>query len=871
MLTDLRHRLRALLVRNTVEDEIDAELRCHFDRLVEKYEQAGLDRAEAGRRARLQFGGLDQVKDEYRDALGTRSVDECWRDLRYGVRSLWRAPRFTFLALTLLVLSIGAATAIFSVAYTVLVRPLPYPDAERLVFLAESGGSGIAWPNFEDWRRRATSFEGLACSLGDALNLTGRGTPRRLETRSVSSNFFTVVGIQPHRGRLFEENDARPSEPAAVVISHALWVGEFGATTSIVGQSISLNDRPYAVIGILPPAFRFMAPADIYLLLEPRIAANFRGMQNRNTHTNLFGVGRLKPQVSMSAAQAEMRAIAAALALEHPATNKGRDVHLVQLADSIVSEVAPTLTVLAGAVMLLLLISWVNLANLLLVRSAARAHEFSVRAALGASRWRLVRQLLVEQALLVITGGVVGAVVGAAMLTSLITLAPRNLPRLDEVSLDWAVLLGTAGMSCVCAFLFGVIPALRASGIRGQEAVIRAARDGMPSTFRLRRALTVAEIAVATILLVGSGLMVHTMLRLTRVDLGFDTRNLQTFMFAFQGPGWPTPRKQAFYDAVVERIQAVPGVENVGITNSLPILGSSWNSTFLIADRPAPDNVGFAAMTAVTAGYFETLKVPLIRGRFFERSDRPDSFPVAVINDSLARQLWPGQDPIGKRIGPGLPIEPVGPWRTIVGVVGDIKQNGFDQEPPRQVFLPIVQQIRSTVFVVVRTQRPQDRSAIEAAFHALDSSMPLFNERTLDQVISEALSRRQLAMVLLSVFAAVAVFLAAIGLYGVIAQSVAERRKEIGVRMALGAKPGQVLWNFLRDGLIVTGVGIACGVIASMAISRSLASLVYGVTTTDPATLAAVTVLLAGISLAACYVPARAATRLDPLLALRVE
>ena len=660
MLTDLRHRLRALFARNTVEGEIDSELRCHFDRLVEKYENAGLDRPEAVRRARLEFGALDQVKEEYRDALGTRSVDECWRDLRYAVRSLWRTPRFAVVALTTLAVGTGAATAIFSVAYTVLLRPLPYPESDRLVFLAESEGSGVAWPNLEDWRTRATSFDGLACSLGDALNLTGSGTPRRLEARSVSSHFFNVLGVQPHRGRLFDEHDARRSETVTVVISHALWAGEFGASTSAVGRTISLNDRPYAVIGVLPPGFRFMAPADVYLLLEPRIAANFRGMQSRNTHTNLYAVGRLKRHVSVSAAQAEMRSVASALALEYPQSNKGRDVHLVRLADSIVADIAPTLTVLAGAVALLLVISCVNLANLLLIRSAARAHEFSVRAALGASRSRLVRQLLIEQALLVVTGGAIGAVVGAATLTALVTLAPRNLPRLDEVSLDWAVLLGTAGVSCVCAFLFGIYPALRASGIRGQEAVIRAARGAMPSTFRLRRALTIAEIAVATMLLVGSGLMVQTMLRLTRVDLGFEPRNLQTFMFAFQGPNWPTPRKQAFYDAGDRRIQAVPGVENVGITNSLSILGSTWNSTFQIADRPAPDNVGFAAMTAVTAGYFETLKVPLIRGRFFERSDRPDSFPVAVINDSLARQLWPGQDPIGERIDRASQLKPLG-------------------------------------------------------------------------------------------------------------------------------------------------------------------------------------------------------------------
>jgi putative ABC transport system permease protein len=891
MIARLVASLRGLLRRRQIEREIDEELRDHLERAIETYRSRGATPEESRRLALRDLGGLTQTAEAIRDVRATW-LDSVSRDVNYATRLLRRSPRFTLTALTLLILGIGSTTAIFSIAHAVLVRPLPYPDAERLVFLAEKGGSGVAWPTFEDWRRRATSFDGLASFLTDAVIVRGGPAPRRFESLSVSANFFHVLGASPFRGRLFDESDARPDAGATAVISHAFWVQEFGGDPAAIGKTITLN-RSFTVIGVTAPGFRYMTPADVYILLEPQVAANYRGMQSRNSRTNLYALARLKPDVSVAAARAEMQAIAAALALEYPLTNAGRDVHLLGLADRIVTDIAPTLTVLASAVALLLVIACVNLAGLLVNKSAARAHEFSIRAAVGGSRGTLVRQLLIEQALLVVTGGVLGAVAGAAILTGLVSLAPRDIPRLDEIRLDLAVLFWTTLVSCACAFLFGVLPALKASGIGGQAFVIRSGRGSTRAVSSLRRGLMIAEIAVAMVLLSGAGLMVHTMLRLARVDPGFDPRNLQTVMFSLGGPQWPDARRQVFFAEAVERLRAVPGVENAAITYSLPILGSNWWSWFTVAGRPIPPgavmmDLPSAGIVPVSATYFDTLKIPVVRGRSFDRSDTPDSQPVAIINASLVNLYWrkrgeaqergpafikADEDPIGQqiRLAGSNPNEGYGPWRTIVGIVGDVKQHGLDQDTPQQIFLPVVQQTRAIVFAVARTKGTVSSTAIETAIRDLDRSVPVFNDRTVEQVMRDASSRRRIAMIVLSVFGGVAVLLAAIGLYGVIAQGVAERRQEISVRIALGATPRHVLHMFLRQGLIVVAIGIGCGIVAAVAAGRTLESLVFGITATDPVTLGAVAALLTAVTLIASYMPARSATRVDPLAGLRTE
>jgi putative ABC transport system permease protein len=709
----------------------------------------------------------------------------------------------------------------------------------------------------------------------------------------VTVNFFGVLGATPLQGRLYNHSDARPDAASTAVVSRAFAMREFGSAPAAIGQTLSLNRRSYTVIGVLPPDFRYMTAAQVYLPLEPQVAANYRGMQSRNNRTGLYAVGRLKPGVDVTSARAEMQNIVAVLALEHPETNKGSGVYVVPLADRVVRDMAPTLTVLAGAVALLLLIACVNLASLLLNRSASRAHEFGVRAAIGGSRWSLIRQLLIEHALLVGAGGVLSALAGAAILTGLVSVAPPDTPRLDEIRLDVVVLSCTTLFSCACAFLFGVLPALRASGA-GHETVLRSGHTSTRQSSLLRRSLLIGEVAVATVLLSGAGLMVHTMLRLSRVDPGFDPHNLQTVMFSLTGPAWPDPRKQAFFAEAVERLRAVPGVENAAITYSLPILGSNWWNWFTVAGRPVPPgavmmDLPSAGIVPVSATYFETLKIPLIKGRSFDRSDTPNSQPVAIINTSLVNLYWRNrggyakemspafikadEDPIGQqiRLAGSRPTEGYGPWRTIVGIVADVKQHGVDQDTPQQIFLPVVQQTRTTVFAVARTRGTVSSSSLETAIRDLDRSVPVFNDRTVEQVMREARSRRRVAAILLSVFAAAAVLLAAIGLYGVIAQSVRERRQEIGVRMALGATHDQILRLFLRHGLIVVAIGIGAGIAGAVAAGKSLASLVFGVTVTDPVTLGMVAALLITVTLLACYIPARSATRLDPMTALRSE
>jgi predicted permease len=530
MIARLFASLRGLLRRRQIDGEITEELHDHLEREVEAHRLRGVPPEEARRLALRDLGGLTQTLESTR-AVRNTWLDTLWRDLTYGARLLRRSPRFTLTALTVLVVGIGSTTAIFSISYAVLVRPLPYADPERLVFLAEHQGSGIAWPNFDDWRQRATSFDGIASSLADSVIVTGGQLPQRLDSRSVTVNFFGVLGTTAFRGRLFDHSDGRPDAAPTAVVSHAYAIRAFGSAPAAIGQTVSLRS-PYTVIGVLPPGFRYMTAADVYLPLEPQVAANYRGMQSRGNRTNLYAVGRLQPGVDLTSARAEMQNIAAALALEHPEINRGRSgVDVVPLADRVVRDMAPTLTVLVGAVALLLLIACVNLASLLLNRSASRAHEFSVRAAIGGSRWSLIRQLLIEHALLIGAGGMLGAVAGAAILTGLVSVAPPETPRLDEIRLDVVVLSCTTLFSCACAFLFGLLPALKASGAGGHVTVLRSGRGSTRRNSLLRRSLLIGEVAVATVLLSGCGLMVHTMLRLARVDPGFDPHNLQTVMF----------------------------------------------------------------------------------------------------------------------------------------------------------------------------------------------------------------------------------------------------------------------------------------------------------------------------------------------------
>lgn len=869
----LFRRIRYWLSSSSHEADLTEEL-AHHRALVERDMIAsGLPANQARDAARRVMGNETYMREESRGIWLGRGLEAVMQDAKFTMRSLRRSPRFAVTALALLVLGIGSTTAILSVVYEVMVRPLPYREADRLVFITENEGSGVAWPNFVDWQSRATSFEGLAGSFADAMILRGADAPRRFDSRAVTWNFFQVLGVAPARGRLFDAADARPDAPLTIVVSHQFWTTELGASPAAIGRQLRVGNEIATVVGVLPPDFRYLTSPGLYRTVEPLVSADYRGMKRRTTHTTFYVVGRLAQGAALSSATTELRNIQQAIEREDasPAQVGNLDAELQPLTDRIVGRMGPALTVLGGAVTLLLLITCVNLAAVFLNRGSSRAQEFRIRSAIGGSQWQLLRQLLVEQGLLVAMGSALGAVAGSWMVFGIVTLAPRELPRLDEVHVDPLLMLLITVVSGACAFAAGVVPTLRIA--RTTAEGIRIGRGVSGRAPWLRPGLMVAEIVLATVLLSGSALMVNTMIRLNRVDPGFDPRRLQTAMFSLDD--WPEERQEAFYPRLVERLRAMPGVEDAAITYSLPILGSNWWTVFMVEGMPgglrsAAGELPNAGMVPATAGYFEMLRIPLLRGRTFTTADVSGSMPVAIVNATAARKYWPNESPIGKRIQLGAPGSEHGPMRTIVGVVGDIRQEGVDRDVSRQVFLPAAQQSRTTMYAIVRARGGiVPAASIAGAIHDLDRTIPVFNDRSVDHVMSQAASYRKTAMVVLSVFGGVALLLAAIGLYGVVAQGVADRRQEVGVRIALGAQAGRVIRMFLGQALAIVAIGIPLGFAAALAASRSLAPLVFGITATDVRTYGAVAVVLIGITLVASYLPALAATRIDPLAALR--
>jgi len=804
-------------------------------------------------------------------------LDNLRNDLRYAVRSYAKAPAFTVIILTTLALGIGASTAIFSMVNGILLQPLPLPDPDRLVYANEVNGKGVvismAWPNYVDWRARAQSFQSLANSRDEPYTLTGVDRAQRLRGRRVTGNFFQTLGVSPVLGRGFTEEDDRPNTPPAVVISEPFWRTQLGADPAIIGRTLQLNDAAHTVVGVLPRDFQFVRPYDVFVSMGPM--AGERNLLDRGNHTGFYALGRLKPGVSVEAAGAELRSIAASLEREYPNTNTGVSVRAERLADRLVTDIRLTLLVLFGAVGFLLLIACVNVANLLVARGAARQHELAVRAALGGSRRRLVSQMLVESTLVSIAGGALGVGAGAWLLRALVAVAPEGTPRIADVRLDAAALAFAFAAAAICGLVFGALPAFQASGEAGQQVLVRGRAAGFASrSHRLRRGLMVVETALALVLLTGAGLMMRTLHELTQVETGFRSDHLVTTRFSLAGEQWTRPKRVAFYNELQSRLRAVPGISDAAFTYSLPIDGSNWNSIFIVGDKPVPprSQLPSAAFTPVSAGFFETMGMRLIRGRFFDGTDSATAPKVTVINESLAKRLWPGEDAVGKRLKQGWPETP-NEWREVVGVVADVKLNGVAAETPMQAYLPLPQEPPESMAIVARTQGDPAAAgpAIEAAMQQLNKDLPLFQIRTMDDVLGTSLARQRMSMLVFVIFALVALTLASIGLYGVVAHGVTERMHEIGVRIALGAEQWHVVGMIVRQGLSMALVGTAIGVAGAIALSRWIQSLLFGVTATDPATLAAVVTVLLAVAVVACSVPAWRATRVDPTSALRAE
>jgi putative ABC transport system permease protein len=809
-------------------------------------------------------------------------MNNLWQDLGYGARMLRKNPGFTLIAVLTLALGIGANTAIFSVVNALLLRPLPYAEAERLVLLSESRAGerqSASYPNYADWRARAQSFEGMAIGWPQTFTLTGGERAARVPGYTVNWNFFPLLRVQPQLGRMFTEADDRYGAPRTVIVSHGFWQRQWGGELNVIGQTLRLTNETYTVIGVLPPGFEYFEPADLYtplgLVLGPDSAFAGRG----NSAFDFYAVARLKPSVTVAQAHREMDAIGRQLAREYPKFNEGKSALAERLQDVMSESVRHPLWMLLGAVGFILLIACINVANLLLVRAAERQKELAVRLALGAGRWRIIRQLLSESLSIAALGGAGGLLLGSWMLQGLLALAPVEIPQLSRVGLDNRVLLFTLGMAALTNLLVGLLPALQASKTDLQMALKDGGRlTSGASREGTRKALLIAEVSLSLVLLVGAGLLVRSMWNLLHVDPGFNGDNLLTLRLSLTGRGYDDQRKRVFYDECLTRVRAVPGVRSAALTHSLPIRGSNWGGVFIAADKPvpAPANLPGADRLRVSPSYFETMGIRLRRGRLFTAADTPDSAPVVIINETLARRVWPNEDPLGKRLKFGFPEdydEESKPWREVIGVVNDVKMDGVDRVAEPQTYLPYSQLPNESLGLVVRAERHPAAlaSAVEQAIAAIDKDIPVFAILTMDQLLGNSLAERRLTLVLLTSFAVLALLLSAVGIYGVISYAVRQRTHELGIRMALGAQTRDVLRLILAQGVKLTLLGIGLGLAAAFALMRWLESLLFGVRPTDALTFAIIALLLLLVALLACWIPARRATKVDPVIALRCE
>jgi putative ABC transport system permease protein len=798
-----------------------------------------------------------------------------WQDLRYGARMLLKRPAFTLIAVITLALGIGANTAIFSVVNAVLLRPLPFKDPDRLMVIRETKlpqfpEFSVSPGNFLDWKAQNTVFERLVTSNSSSFNLIGTGDPERLRGMFVSDGFFATFGAVPQLGRDFLPEEDQPGRNLVVMLSNGLWQRRFGGDPKIVNQTITLNGQSYTVIGVMPASFRYGGQN---LDLWTPIAFTAQQAQNHGGHY-LSVVGRLKPGVSVEQARTEMITIAGRLATQYPDANTGWSVKLGPMLEFAVRDIKPALLVLLGAVAFVLLIACANVANLLLARAAGRQKEIAIRTAMGARRWRIVRQLLTESVLLALTGGVVGLVLANWGMKLLLTLAPQNLPRINDASLDGRALGFTAAITLLTGMIFGLVPALQASKPNLNEVMKDAGRGSTESGRRqlIRSTLVVLEVASALVLLVGAGLMIKSFWRLQQVDPGFNPNNALTASVALPRRKYPEEDQQAaFYKQLIEKLATLPGVQTAGAGNVIP-LSNDYVLGFVIEGRPPlPPGAGQSTnYYAVSADYFKAMGIPLLRGRVFTEQDTKNTTRVAVINDSMAKKFFPNEDPIGKRIhvtnGPTT-------FREIVGIVGDVKHYSLEQTATLQTYEPYTQQPFSNMTLVVRTAGDPTSlsSAIRNEVLKLDKEQPVSTITTLDQLVSTSIAQQKFSMLLLGVFAAVAMLLAAIGIYGVLSYAVTQRTHEIGIRMALGAGRRDVLRLVMGHGMILTGIGVALGLMAAFLLTRLMSTLLFSVNATDPLTFGLIPLLLVTIALLACWIPARRATQVDPLVALHYE
>jgi putative ABC transport system permease protein len=802
-------------------------------------------------------------------------------ELRYACRTLLASPSSTFVAVLALTLGIGANSAVFSVVDSVLLRPLPYQSPERLVILWEANPSKgirefyVAPPNYKDWIEQNRSFERMAAFRVRPAILTGGALPERLEAASVSAGMFRLLGAPMELGRGFAPGEDEPGRNRVVVLSHGLWQRRFGGDRSILGRKMILDGGSYEVVGVAARGFRLL---DSEAELWTPYTLDARELQERGFHT-LKVIARLKPGVTLEQARTEMRAIASRLERQYPDTNQGWTVDPVRMRDQLVGAIEPTLLTLLGAVCLVLLIACANAAILLLVRASGRQKEIAIRSALGATRWRIVRQMLCESLVLATAGGVLGLAAAYGGVVALVALKPASIPRLEEISIDGRVAAFTFALSLLTSILFGVGPALAATRPELNEILKSAGRTAKSAAQnrRTRGALVVAEIALSVALLVGAGLMLRSLARLQSIDPGFRADRVLTMEVALPETRYEGMAVARFYQRLLDRVRRLPAVRSAAVARNVPLSGGDPSLNFVIENRPALSSAEQprAKYRAVSAGYFESMRVPLLAGRAFEESDAENSPGVVIINDAMARRFWPGENPIGRRMKAGFDDAP---WCTIVGVVANIKHAGLDAETQPEMYYPYLQVppalmnfVEGSMTIVVHTagDPAQIAAAVRREVSALDPDQPVFHVRRMQEILDGSVAQPRFRAVLLAAFAAVALALGVTGLYGVISYSVGQRANEMGIRAAVGASRADLMRLVLGEAARLAIAGALLGVALAALLGRSIAKLLFGVKPADPATMIAVPVLLLIVAMIAAYVPAWRAARANPVSALR--
>jgi putative ABC transport system permease protein len=881
----LRDRIRALRQRETVINDIDREMRLHLEMQVDANIKAGMSPAEAREKAMRSFGNLNRAVDAAYDVKGGGIFETLAQDIRYGVRMLAKHKAFTSVAVITLALGIGANTAIFSVVNELLLRPLPYRDADRIVTVWEVSPGGrhqnsTSRANFRAWRQQTTSFNYMSVFSDQRLNLTGTGDPEELSVQFTSPDFFKILGVDPILGRTFLPEDDKGGQSPVAVLSYGLWQRRFGGQANLVGQPITLNDTKFTVIGVMPPSFQFHfkqhsgtgRPAELWTILPMPVGpgANERGRF-------LGTVARLKDGVSVDQAGAELRTIHARLSDTEPQFNKNFSAEVLPLREQFFGNVRRPLWLMLGAVGFVLLIACANVANLLLSLATSREKEIALRAALGARRTRIIRQLLTESLLLALLGSVLGLGFAWLGIKALVAISPRDLVSLQTVGLNLTALAWTLGVSILTGIIFGLAPALHISRLNLNDSL----KDGGKSessqasgSRRLRNALVVSEIALAVVLLASAGLLIRSFLRLQHVDRGFNTDNILTMVVRLPDRYREDPQVINFFSQTLERVRQLPTVRSAGMVNFLPLYGGMGSSTgfkILGQPEPPPGQGPSCDVRVVDGGYFGTMGIPLLRGRNFSDAEQREPKRVILINEALARQYFPNQDPLGQRLDVVMFDDPTP--TEIIGIVGNVRYDTLIDEAPPAVYFSHSDLTYSFMTLVVRTDGDPTAiaPAIQREIRALDPNQPVSDVRTMNQVMSEWVARSRFNTLLLGLFAGLATLLAAVGIFGVMNYSVALRTRELGLRLAVGAQPRQVLLLVLRQGLLLTAVGVLLGLAAAIALTRLLSGLLFGVAAVDVTTFSSISLFLVIVSLLACYLPARRAMRIDPLSALRYE